>query len=107
MRENLWIAMVHVKPKPQSSALSKGAKGAYANAIGMAKNVHEFEKQAREALRDMGLELVEFEDAQTFDERVEAHEVSNELWKLAESVENSDQVYFDAFYNYFTDDEIQ
>ena len=52
------------------------------------------------------MELLEFEDIETFDEWVENHDVSDELWEFAESAEDSDQVHFDAFYCYLTDEDI-
>lgn len=107
MEENIWIALVHVKPKSPKSAISRGAKGAYANAMALAKGHREFEEKVRKGVQDYGLELIEFEDAETFDERIAGREVSSELRALAESVENPDQIYFDAFYDYFSDDEIQ
>jgi hypothetical protein len=58
-------------------------------------------------VQEYGLELIEFEDSETFDERMETREVSNELRALAESIDRWDQVYFDAFYDYFSDDEVQ
>lgn len=107
MREDVWIAFVHLKPKSRESALSSGAKGAYANAVALARDRVEFEEKIRKGVLDYGLELTEFEDAETFRDRAETRDVSSELRALAESIESSERIYFDAFYDYFTDDEVQ
>ena len=48
-----------------------------------------------------GLKLVQFENAEPFDERVTHSEVSNELHTLAESIDSPDGIYFDSFYSFF------
>lgn len=107
MPEDLWTALVHVKPKSRNHALSKGAKGAYSNAIGRARNAREFEERVRKAAQELGLEVIQFEDLETLDERIKHADVSKSLWDLAESIQDTEQVYFDAFYNYSADDGVQ
>jgi hypothetical protein len=107
MREIVWIALVHVKTRSRKSALSVGAKGAYANALALAKDVREFEGKIRKEVREQGLDLVEIDNPETFEQRVKSYEVSAQVQEIAESIQRSPQVRFDAFYNYFTDDEVQ
>jgi hypothetical protein len=107
MADNIWIAFIHVKPLSPKSVLSSGAKGAYANAMALANDRRGFEDKIRKGVLDYGLELVDLEDVETFAERVESQDVSSELLAIAESIESPERVYFDAFYNYFSDDEVQ
>jgi hypothetical protein len=107
LTENVWIGLAHLKPRASKSALPKGARGTYTNALALAKDLSEFEEKIRKHAREYGLDLVEIEDAGPFDQRVESHEVSLQLLELAESIQSSRQVCFDAFYNYLSDDEVQ
>jgi hypothetical protein len=105
MEQELWIAFVHVKPKSTKSPLSRGARGAYANALGLAKDASEFADKIKKGVSDFELKLIELEDMQTFESCLNTRDVSIELRDAADSV--LDQIYFDTFYNYFSDDEVQ
>jgi len=107
LNETVWIALVHLKPKSGKSALPSGAKGAYTNALALAKDLAGFEEKIRKHAQDYGLELVDIEDAEPFEQRVRSYEVSVELKELADSIQNSPQVCFDAFYNYMCEDNVQ
>ena len=107
MREELWIATVHVKPKAKNSALSKQARGAYANALAFAHGIRDFQAKLKKEADEYGLSLVDIEDAAPFERWCEANDVPDELRTLADSIERRDQVFFDAFYEYLADDEIQ
>ena len=86
---------------------SGGAKGAYANALTLAKDVGEFVEKIKAELKTYGLELVEIEDAEKLEEWEASHDVSIEVRELADSIQDSTRVRFDAFYNYFSDEEVQ
>jgi hypothetical protein len=106
-RECIWIALAHVKPGSPESGLSKRAKVVYGNALALTADAVEFEQRVRSELQECGLELIEFEDAETLNDRLETSEVSDELVALADSIVVSDKICFDTFRNYFSDDEIQ
>jgi hypothetical protein len=107
MTADLWIALAHVKPKARKSILPKKAKGSFVNVLGIAKDVDELERRIRQAVEADGLELVELEDVEKFDERIENYDVSTELWNLADSMRNSGDLRFGTFHNYLAEDEIQ
>ena len=106
-RECIWIALAHVKPRSRESVLSKGAKGAYVNALALAVDAVEFEQRVRGELQEYGLELIEFADAETLDDRLETSAVSQELIALADSIRVSDKIRFGIFHNYLADEGIQ
>ena len=103
----VWIAMLHVKPTGNESVLAAGTTGAYTNVVALANGVSEFEEKIRNEIRGHGLDLLELEDAEPFDQWAATHDVSAELYELVESVKNSPHVGFDAFYSYDRDDEVQ
>jgi len=107
MREELWIATAHIRPKAKNSALSKKAKGAYANVLAFAYGIRDFQAKVKKEADEYGLSLVDIEDAAPFERWCEAHDVPDWLQALADSIDRPDQVLFDAFYQYLTDDEIQ
>jgi hypothetical protein len=87
--------------------LSKGAKGAYVNALALAVDAVEFEQRVRGELQEYSLELIEFADAGTLDDRLETSAVSQELIALADSIRVSDKIRFGIFHNYLADEGIQ
>jgi hypothetical protein len=106
-RECIGIALAPVKPGSPEFGLSKRARVVYVNALALAADAVEFEQRVRSELQEYGLELIEFEDAETLNDRLETFAVSDELVALADSIAVSDKICFDTFRNYFGDDEIQ
>lgn len=53
----------------------------------------EFEHRVRRKVQEYGLELFEFEGAETLDDRLATCEVSDELIALAESIGDSDKMF--------------
>jgi hypothetical protein len=53
----------------------------------------EFEQRVRREAKEYGLELVEFEGAETLDDRLAMYEVSDGLTALAESIRDSDKMF--------------
>jgi hypothetical protein len=66
------------------------------NAVALAMDAVELEQRVRRDVQEYGLELVEFEDAETLDDRLATCEVSDELIALAESIRD-----FDKMFRYF------
>lgn len=98
--------MAHARPTGPKAALSEDAKGAHANAVGYALGPDEFKQRVKDALAMHDLELIEIEDVETFEDRSDHYEVSDELSAPAASVQPNDDPRFDYFYEYFGDDEI-
>jgi hypothetical protein len=63
------------------------------NAVALAMDAVEFEQRVRREVQEYGLELVEFEGAETLDDRLARCEVSDELTALAESIRDSDKMF--------------
>ncbi len=91
----------------RESVLSQGAKGAYLNALALPVDAVEFEQRVRREMQEYGLELIEFADAETLEDRLETSAVSQELIALADSIKGSDKIRFGIFHNYLADAEIQ
>jgi hypothetical protein len=106
MTDDIWIGLAHVKPRDKQSPFSEGAEGAYSNVLTRAKDSAEFEQKVEEEVRQRGLVIVDMVDVETFEQRAGSHDVSANLYILAELAMATGEVQFDAFYNYFAESEI-
>jgi hypothetical protein len=67
--------------------------GAYVNAVALAVEAVELDHRVRRKVQEYGLDLVEFEGAETLDDRLATCEVSDELIALAKSIGDSDKMF--------------
>jgi hypothetical protein len=100
-RSNLWIGLADVVPKPECQIL-QNSKGAFANVMAWAKSAQEFRQKVENSLRDLDLELVDLEDAQTFSERGKGDVVfDDQIHEIKERVEHGgEDVAFGTFYKW-------
>jgi len=76
------------------------ARGAYANALALAKDEESFRREIRHALEALGLELQEVEDAEPFVVRRSVHSLEPEIENLANQVNTSGGTQFGTFHSY-------
>lgn len=96
---NVWIGLVNVVAMPGSDVLGEDA-GAYVNALAMSSSSQNFEDLVRDALSDLGLDALEFEDVEVLSGRVERFDVEGSLLDLAEEVRGAGGVRFGDFHAY-------
>jgi hypothetical protein len=98
MNRELWIALIEVGVIPGSSALSAG-EGAYVNAVVVASDEGEFENLVAHALNEIGLFVVNIEDAEPFSKRAARYVLDDDILQLADEA-RSRGVCFGAFHVY-------
>jgi hypothetical protein len=98
-KKELWIGLAIIKPYPTNTILN-GAKEAFVNVISPAQNISNFAYQVEEALKILGFELNEIEDAEKFYQRIKEHEVEDCILELAQEVEKTDELKFGNFHIY-------
>lgn len=100
----VWIGLVNVIPFRGTSPLSKGAQGAFVNALVTARDRAEYIRRVKSALSSLNLKATQFEDVGTFRDRSDTSAVSQEFYKLAREAEATSAVVFSSFHNYFQED---
>ena len=101
MKKHVWIGLVGVMPQlGAEKVLNAKAKGAFVNALAYAVDEAEYMRTVEEALGGLGLTAHEFEDIETFSERIAKWEVDAELRALADEVGTTGGVRFGTFHNY-------
>lgn len=101
MKKRVWVGLVGVTPQPGATkVLSAAAKGAFVNALAYAADEAEYKTAVEQALGGLGLTPYEFEDVETFSERISKWEVDEALRDLADEVVATGDVRFGTFHNY-------
>lgn len=93
------IGLVGVGPLPGSKLLGQ-AQGAYVNALAWATTVDDFKIQVDEALSELGLFVIEFEDVESFEERAGSRVLDDCLHALAVEVRQSKLPRFATFHTF-------
>ena len=101
--KQIWIGLVGVVPRQGSNTLSGGqAKGAFVNALAYVSDEEEYKIAVQRAASELALDAFEYEDIETFSDRVSKFEVDDTLKALADEAESTGSVRFGTFHNYLT-----
>ena len=96
-RSSLWKTLVGTLQRPGVSFLGD-AKGAYVNVVASAADLADLEQKVKQALDELGLDLIEMDDAEVLPLVLSKARVSEEILKMAKTVEKLDSVTFGTFY---------
>jgi hypothetical protein len=96
----IFIGLAHVIANQTSTDILKGAKGAYVNVLCLAGSETEFINEAMKILNSLGLNLVDAEDVEAFNQRTIKYEVDDNLLNLAQQVNTGNRVMLGTFHTY-------
>jgi hypothetical protein len=99
-QKRVFIGLAHVKANRIATDVLKGANGAYVNILCLATNESEFLNEAAKTLNFLGLNLVDVEDIEPIDKRIEKYEVDDNLLKLVKQVNEENKVMLGTFHAY-------
>jgi len=94
-----WIGLINVKPRPGNSALGN-ALGAFVASIALADGPEEYGRKVTEALNEYGFDVVQIEDVELFEDRVQKHSVTPDILELAAAVTQENPVALADFHSY-------
>lgn len=97
VRSCLWKTLVGTVQRPGVSFLGD-AKGAYVNVVASAEDLLELEQKVKLALDELGLDLIEMDDAEVLPLTLSKARVSKEILTMAKTVRKLDSVAFGTFY---------
>lgn len=100
----MWIGLVGVASPPESDFL-EGAKGAYVNVVTLASDVTDYANRVKEALGELGLDLIEIEDSESLSRRMSKWTVDEEIMMMAKTARRTGSVTFGTFYAYEDEEE--
>jgi hypothetical protein len=96
---DVWIGVVGVRPLPGNTRL-EGAEGAYVNALAFVSNAADYELVVTRALREVEFSVFEFDDVETFADRVKKATIEQGLEELASIVRRTGRVQFGIFHRF-------
>ncbi len=96
---DVWIGVVGVRPIPGNTRL-EGAEGAYVNALALVSNAADYELVVTRALRELEFSVFEFDDVETFADRVKTATIEDGLEELASVVRRTGRVQFGIFHRF-------
>jgi len=99
VRSSLWKVLVGIVQRPGVSFLGE-AEGAYVNVVASAADLTELEQKVKQALGELGLDLIEMDDAEILPLTLSKARVSEEVLTMAKTVKKLDSVAFGTFYVY-------
>src|SRR5262245_21753001 len=99
VNRQVWIGLAHVKECPGNDAL-EGALGAWVNALAWVQDASRYAVVVREALLELGFELLSTEDEEPLHQRQARSVVAPELLNAAEEVRITGEVRFGTFHSY-------
>jgi hypothetical protein len=100
----VWIGLAEVTQYPGSGVLLD-RNDAYVNVLALAASASEFHQTAEAALTKLGFQMVELEDSEPLDRRLEGTEGGAELLALAREVEASGEPRFGPFHTWTSNEE--
>jgi hypothetical protein len=101
--KQVWIGLAEVTQRPGAGVLMD-RNGAYVNVLALAASASEFHQTAEAALTKLGFQMVELEDSEPIDKKLEGAEGGVELLALAREVEASGEPRFGPFHTWTSDE---
>lgn len=103
-RKTTWIGLIEVVPREGSDFLGS-AEGAFVNVVALASNASDYRESVERAVNELGLDLVDVEDAEPLSNRLKKWTVDEEIRDMAETVKRLGSVAFGTFDTYKNLDE--
>ena len=98
----LWIGLVELRPFDKKAY---GAAGSFTSIITWASNVVQFRQKAETIASTLGLFVVDVEYAEPYLERLQAHEVSEDVEGMASRAKgNPNAIVYGTFHRYRQDE---
>jgi len=94
---SIWKALVGVTQREGISFLGT-AQGGYVNVVAAAANLSEFTQKVKAALDELGLELIDLDEAEMLPVTLSKANVSDEIRTMANTVRKNDSIAFGTFY---------
>lgn len=99
-----WIGLVHVRPAGNPNALGNGRRGAYVNAVALARSADDFRALVETCLVPDGLKIINISDLAPVREYRMEDRINQEIDDLIRELSSSQMVLFDIFDAYSRDD---
>jgi hypothetical protein len=94
--KEIWIGLAKVK-QPERNGVLGDADQAYTNVLALAKTKFGFRKQAKQAIEELGLQLMRLEDAEPIKFRSLKYSVPKKTLALADKARKENRVVFTVF----------
>jgi len=94
---SLWKGLVGAIQRPGVLFLGQ-AQGGYVNVVASATDFCEFERKVKDALDELGLDLIEIDEAEVLPLTLSKARVSQEIRTMAKAVRKIDSVAFGTFF---------
>jgi hypothetical protein len=100
----LWICLAGLKPTRKCKRFGNG-KGAYVHIAAWADSRGAFEERVRRAAEELDCSLVDFDDVQPFEERIDSLDYSEELSEMrVTAMDNPNDAVFGKFHIWLQDE---
>lgn len=99
-RDNIWIGLVEVKPRPGTDFLGSDEKGAYVTTLALAQDAKDFETVVAQALDALGLDMIGTDETELYSERIARFEVDQLVRDSAQSLSEANCVSFCTFHTF-------
>lgn len=99
MPEELYIGIVGIRALQSSSILAKG-EAAYTNLILFASSAEDYKTKAFDFFMQYGIQIFEYEDISTFEERQNVNPVGESLIEVAGWVAENAEPWFGTLHTY-------
>jgi len=97
--KEIWVGLVGIRPDADNN-MFEGSKGAYTNAVALAKDRVSYCAAVTRALKERKMAPFEFEDIEPLRVRTAHFEVPFNILSMAEQTEMDGMVRFGAFFTY-------
>lgn len=98
-RLQCWIGLAHVKPTQGNNLLS-GDSGAFVPVLALAAGIDDFLSTTAFYLNSYDFEIIEIEDIELYNDRLQNSSVSDDIKKLRANISDSNPILLDVFQSY-------
>ena len=96
----VWIGFIHVKPKLNKISSLDGAIGAFFTGLVLAKNQKDYIDKLTDFLQEEGLEIIETEDVEPYEEYQKKYNAPKEICGLVENLSEDKPIAVNRFDSY-------
>jgi hypothetical protein len=101
--DKVWIGLFGVIDLTGGAVLD-GDRGAFVNALAVAKNEAEFVTRVKKTLAETSLDVFEVEDVEPLADRSQRLELSHDILALGDRAAETGEVVFDSFHTWTESD---
>ena len=95
-----WIGLVEVFGPRNKTLSEEKPKGAFVNVIALACSEQEFFSRVREALEELGFDILDLEDVEPYAERTKKYKIDPKLKEMAAKIDSKNPIGFGTFHMY-------